>query len=296
MPMATLYAYGSICFACRKTLEKEVNMDFICPICGGELAPASDNARRCARGHSFDRARAGYYNLLVGVGGGTHGDNREMVDARRVFLSRGYYEPLRERVSAAVLSSLAPGGVVLDVGCGEGYYTDRVERDVRLRDGESRVLAFDISRDAVKQLARKNTNISAAVASAYHIPVGDGTVDLAMLVFSPLATSELHRVLRVGGRLVMVFPDRRHLWGLKSVVYDTPYENKPTGTDLEGFRIVSDDLLEYDIELNDREAIRSLFMMTPYAYRTPREAVERVLSLESLSTEVAFRILVYERI
>ncbi len=272
-------------------------MDFVCPICGGEFLPYSNGgARRCAMGHSFDRARTGYYNLLVGASGGNHGDNREMVLARRDFLSRGYYEPLRERVSRDVLKSLRSGGVVLDVGCGEGYYTDLVENDIRARDGESCVLAFDISRDAVIQVKKKNKNINVAVASAYHIPIATESVDLAMLIFSPLAREEIHRILRPGGRFVMVFPDRRHLYGLKCALYDTPYENKPNGTELMGFRLISDEKLEYNIELKTNEAVRSLFMMTPYAYRTPREARERVFALERLTTEVSFRILVYEKI
>ncbi len=271
-------------------------MDFVCPICGGALALVNGTTKRCPLGHSFDKARAGYYNLLAARGGGTHGDNREMVEARRDFLSRGYYAPLAERISARALFGLKPLGVVLDVGCGEGYYTDRIEREIRARDGESRVLAFDISKDAVKHLTKKNRNISAAVASAYSMPVASGSVDLVTLVFSPLALDEIHRVLNTGGRLLMVFPDRRHLFGLKRAIYDTPYENTPEPTELRGFRLLSDDILEYTVTLDSPEAIRSLFMMTPYAYRTSAENKERVLSLFSLSTEVAFRIVVYEKI
>lgn len=271
-------------------------MDFICPICGGALSSAANAAKRCPLGHSFDRARAGYYNLLVARGGGTHGDNREMVEARRDFLSRGYYSPLCERVAERALDGLAPLGTVLDVGCGEGYYTDFLERKIRARDDESRVMAFDISKDAIKHLAKKNTSITAAVASAYNMPVASGSIDLVTLLFSPLALEEIHRVLNTGGRLLMVFPDKRHLFGLKAAIYDTPYENTPEPTALEGFRLLSDEALEYDITLDTPEAIRSLFMMTPYAYRTSARCRERVLSLSRLRTEVAFRIVVYEKI
>ena len=66
-------------------------MDFACPKCKGVLT-LLENTKRCPLGHCFDRAKAGYYNLLLGVGGGTHGDNAEMVEARRAFLGRGYYQ------------------------------------------------------------------------------------------------------------------------------------------------------------------------------------------------------------
>ena len=258
--------------------------------------PFGEASKRCPLGHSFDRARAGYYNLLSPRGGGTHGDNCEMVEARRDFLSRGYYEPLASRIVERALEGLSAGEAILDVGCGEGYYTDFVERALVARDGESRVLAFDISKDAVKHLAKRNRNIISAVASAYAMPVASGSVDLVTLVFSPLALDEIHRVLNTGGRLLMVFPDKRHLFGLKAAIYDTPYENTPEPTDLQGFKLLSDDYLEYEITLESPEAIRSLFMMTPYAYRTSAKCRERVLALSSLTTEVAFRIVVYEKI
>ena len=64
-------------------------MDFACPKCKGALMLLG-NTKKCENGHSYDRAKAGYYNLLLGAGGGTHGDNAEMVEARRAFLSVSY--------------------------------------------------------------------------------------------------------------------------------------------------------------------------------------------------------------
>ena len=107
-------------------------MDFVCPKCKGELV-LDTNTKKCKNNHSYDRAKAGYYNLLLGAGGGTHGDNAEMVLARREFLSRGYYAPLANRLADLVCAHTAAGGCVLDAGCGEGYYTDKVETGLRDR-------------------------------------------------------------------------------------------------------------------------------------------------------------------
>lgn len=270
-------------------------MDFVCPKCKGELV-LDTNTKKCKNNHSYDRAKAGYYNLLLGAGGGTHGDNAEMVLARREFLSRGYYAPLANRLADLVCAHTAAGGCVLDAGCGEGYYTDKVETGLRDRDGDSNVLAFDISRDAVKYAAKRNRAVSLAVASSYDMPVADGSVDTLFNVFSPLATDEVRRVLKVGGRFIMAYPGADHLFGLKSVIYKTPYKNEPQDTSVDGFRLVSHETLSYNIKLDTDGDVRALFMMTPYAYRTSKEDRERVLSLSEVSTEVEFIIDVYEKI
>lgn len=254
------------------------------------------NTKKCKNNHCFDRAKAGYYNLLLGVGGGTHGDNAEMVEARRAFLSRGYYEPLADKLSVLVTENTPSGGCVLDAGCGEGYYTDKVESKLRERDSHSNVLAFDISRDAVKYACRRNRAASFAVATSYDMPLADSSVDTVFNAFSPLAVGEVSRVLCTGGRFIMVYPGTDHLFGLKSLIYKTPYKNEPEEAALDGFRLLSHDILKYDIKLDTEADIRSLFMMTPYAYRTSKEDRERVLGLSEVKTEVEFVIDVYEKI
>ena len=270
-------------------------MDFACPKCKGELV-LEGNIKKCKNNHCYDRAKAGYYNLLLGVGGGTHGDNAEMVEARREFLSRGFYEPLAVRLASVVKAHTPAGVCVIDSGCGEGYYTDMVERALYERDSRSNLLAFDISRDAVKLAARRNRNVSLAVATAYDMPLCNGAVDTVYNVFSPLAVGEVSRILRVGGRFIMVYPGPMHLFGLKSLVYKTPYKNEPNETTLNGFKLISHETLAYHIELGNADDVRSLFMMTPYAYRTPKADKERVLSLSSVKTEIEFIIDVYEKI
>ena len=146
-------------------------MDFICPVCRGELTTTVDKTKKCPKGHSFDRARAGYYNLLPPRGGGNHGDNREMTEARRAFLSGGYYEPLAARVAEIVCDLTPPYGTVLDAGAGEGYYTSRCEGELFERDGGTSFLAFDISKDAMRYAAKAAPRVSFAVASSYDMPV-----------------------------------------------------------------------------------------------------------------------------
>ena len=269
-------------------------MLFVCPKCAAPLSEG-DGRAVCPLGHSYDRARGGYYNLLLGTSGHTHGDNKEMVLARRAFLGAGHYLPLAKRVSSLVLENSAAGATVLDVGLGEGYYTDCIERELFSRDGDTSVAGFDISKDAVRAAGAKNKRISLAVASAYRMPVSDGAVDVAVNMFSPLAISETRRVLRRGGVFIMAIPGVRHLFGLKAKIYDNPYENEVADTAIDGFTLMRDESLTYTMELSSREDIRSLFMMTPYAYRTGARERDRLLLLETLSVEADFRIFVYKK-
>ena len=105
-------------------------MNFVCPKCGLPLVENGISAL-CPKKHSFDRARAGYYNLLLSASGGTHGDNAQMVEARRAFLDTGAYKPLSDKVSELAAKYIS-GGAVLDIGCGEGYYTDSIYRALSL--------------------------------------------------------------------------------------------------------------------------------------------------------------------
>lgn len=270
-------------------------MHFICPKCRGKLN-ILDTRCVCDNGHSYDKARGGYYNLLLGSGGGVHGDNREMILARRAFLSGGFYEPLAKFLAKQVLEHTGESGALLDAGAGEGYYTDIIERALFLRDGKSDVSAFDISKDAVREICKKNPRISAVVAGSYHIPAPDCEFDTLINTFSPLALAETARVLKPGGIFIMAIPGENHLFDLKKVIYDTPYKNTVEDSALPGFELLLDEPLTYKIHLGSAEAVNNLFMMTPYAYRTNAVGRARVATLERLECTADFRIFVYRRV
>ena len=269
-------------------------MRFACPICSGALEEHG-GAAVCVGGHSYDKSKYGYYNLLVGNAGGVHGDNREMVAARRAFLDMGYYEPLREAVADTVLRHTVRCGAVLDAGCGEGYYTARISEALLMRDGESCISAFDISKDAVRAMKKRCPAVEGAVCGSYHIPAREGAFDTVVNMFSPNASEEFFRVLKEHGTYVMVIPAREHLFELKAAIYDTPYKNEVQDTHLDGFALVSATPLTYKVALNTPEAISALFYMTPYAYRTRPSDALRITSLKSLDLTLDFLILVYSK-
>ena len=265
-------------------------MNFVCPKCRLALS-LSGGALRCENNHTYDVARQGYVNLLLS-GGGIHGDNREMVEARRDFLDTGAYLLLAEKLVKLAKRHFC-GTRILDIGCGEGYYTDHILR--ALSNEQVELSAFDISRDAVKLAAKRNKSVSLAVASAYDMPLSDGSVDMAFNMFSPLCEKEVWRALRDGGIFIMAVPGEEHLFGLKSVAYRDPYKKELLDPELTGFSLLESERVRYTLTLDSKEKIRALFMMTPYAYRTSEEGRERVFSLDSLVTEVDFVVFVYKK-
>jgi 23S rRNA (guanine745-N1)-methyltransferase len=127
------------------------------------------------------------------------------------------------------------------------------------------------------------------------MPVESESVDVLVNTFSPLAIEETRRVVKAGGAFVMAIPAEEHLFGLKRAVYKTPYKNTVADTHLDGFRLTLREEIKYPLNLNTRQDIRSLFMMTPYAYRTAPADREKVLLLDNLQTDAHFIILVYRK-
>lgn len=270
-------------------------MNFICPKCKSALTVTDSGTAKCPLGHSYDRAKEGYFNLLLSSVGGVHGDNREMVLARRAFLDTDAYLPLARRVAELAAEHTPDGGLLLDCGCGEGYYTHKIGEIAKNANKTLHIHGFDISKEAVRLAAKRDRTLSLAVASSYDLPIADGTFDTATNVFSPLAPEETLRVIRSGGMFIMAIPAERHLFGLKSVLYDIPYLNEVESDELPGFELISREKIAYDLTLDTSEKINALFMMTPYAYRTPASGRARLTELTSLTTEIEFYLFTYKK-
>ena len=269
---------------------------FVCPHCGQLLRKKEDaRALVCPIGHSYDVSREGYVNLLLRMTRSAHGDNREMLLARRAFLEGGYYAPLASAAGKLLCARLEDGARILDAGCGEGYYTEAIAEAMRTAGKRAELFGVDISREAVRLCAKRACAPVTAVASLYELPIADGSFDALVCFFSPQSDAEFHRVLKDGGYLLMAVPDARHLYGMKRVLYDTPYENEVKDPYIEGFRLIDEVGVSDVITLRLPSDIAALFSMTPYYYRTPREGHSRLSALDTLETEIAFRLFLYEK-
>ena len=142
----------------------------------------------------------------------------------------------------------------------------------------------------------RQKEIEFAVASAYHLPLADASVGLVLNCFSPLAAEEFARVLRPGGTFLYVVPSARHLWEMKAVLYDRPYENPVRRESYPGFVWQGVEQVRYSLSLTDPADITALFHMTPYAWKTPKSGVQRLAGLDRLDTQAGFDIHCYQKI
>lgn len=267
---------------------------FICPVCGARLAE-SEKIYVCENRHTFDIAREGYVNLLpVGkANSAVPGDNKEMVNARTRFLESGGYAVFADGI-ADIVAQIATreNPIILDAGSGQGYY----DRRIKDRLPKSEVFGIDISKFAVKYAASHNRDISYAVAGVYDMPICDGCADIILSVFSPIAQDEFLRVAADGARLVIAVPGPRHLFGLKEILYENPYENDVISTEYDGFEFEKRIPIKSYLTLSDNALITALFAMTPYYWKTGTDGHERLKNAQKLETEIEFDILIYKKI
>ena len=266
-------------------------LSFSCPVCSGVLE-RSGRSLRCADGHCYDLAKQNYVNLLMRNQSSSkrHGDDKLMVAARQEFLDAGWYAGLRDALCALAVTYCGDDASLLDVGCGEGYYTSAVRSALDTAGKSCSAGGIDISKTALIAAARRDAALSLAVASVNRLPMGDESIDLLMNVFAPNDDAEFLRVLRPGGVLLKAVPRERHLFGLKAAVYEKPYLNPAPAYAPAGFTLLERMDVDARITVSPRAQIENLFMMTPYYYKTGAADQAKLSVLDTLETELEFSV------
>ena len=265
-------------------------MDLICPICGSKLNIPGKSCV-CPSGHCFDIARQGYVNLLtVQQKHSLHpGDTKEQVNARRAFLDAGFYAPIADTLIETA-RELHVTGEILDVGCGEGYYSARLSAALGLP-----LTGMDISREAVRCAAGKYKDALWLCATASHIPVADRSCGLVTSLFALTVPEEFHRVLRPDGYFFQVLAAEDHLLGLKSVIYDEIlHKHKETVPDLPGFTLVKSVPIRFSFTVTGNQ-VENLLAMTPHVFRIGKAGAERLRQTESLTDTASCVLNVFRR-
>ena len=266
-------------------------MTLLCPVCKNELNK-NGNSMCCESRHCFDFAKEGYLNLLAGnhKKGSEMGDNRDMALSRKAFLSKGYFDTLLNAVDSLLCEFAPADAKVLDICCGEGYYSATLKE----RHPETDILGFDLSKEMVRLAAKRKSGNTYVVANLFRIPVPDNHFDFAFHLFAPFDETEFMRVLKPGGILVTAVAGENHLWQMKEILYENPYKNdeKPPQTILP---ILEKRKADGRIFLDNNEDLLSMFKMTPYFYHTPSEGIAKLEATPQLETDISFALYIWQK-
>lgn len=274
----------------------------ICPICKEKLN-REERRYLCKNNHSFDLSKYGHSNLLLSnqKNSKVPGDNKEMVLSRKNFLEKGYYKGISQEVNKIVLNELKGKEKVeiLDIGCGEGYYTENLRKALKEADKNYKILGIDISKEAIISAAKSYKEIEWLVASATALPIEQESLDLILCMFAKIDPEEKMRTLKKGGKLIIVSTGENHLIEMKEVVYEDvrkevylPAEDES----LKSFHHKGTVNLAYKTEILEQESIENMFNMTPYRWRSPQKGVEKLFALKRLPITLEVNIDIFEKI
>lgn len=269
-----------------------------CPLCHlpltlqqSQTSSPQQKSYTCAQRHQFDCAKEGYVNLLPVQHKKSRepGDNVEMMQARRQFLEAGHYQPLATKLLQMLAPTLPANATLLDIGCGEGWYTQQ------LRQVASTVFGLDISKAAIRYAAKKYPELQCCVASSYQLPFADDSVDAILRIYAPSAAAEMVRILKTGGVLCTVTPAPLHLVELKAQVYsDVRFHSDEVACE-DGFTHITRERLQWQWQAPDAQTLTLLMDMIPLSYRLTPVMRERLCQqLPALSLD--FYLDLYQRI
>ena len=273
-------------------------ISYKCPNCQLPLR-VQERSVRCDYNHSFDIAKEGYVNLLLVQNKKSKepGDNKAMLRSRQQFLDAGYYQNLATAISNLALKYAPEPSKIIDIGCGEGYYCERLHGAFTESNRTTEIIGVDIAKAGVQMACKRKIGMQASVASAFDLPFFNQTFDLALSVFSPICAKETERVLKPQGIVIFVGPGERHLRGLAEHIYQNPVDhtgNAHAQQELNTFELLESQTLQNTLRVEGDDIFR-LLSMTPYYWQSSEDQQKAIQSLPYIETPTEFSISVYRK-
>ena len=246
---------------------------FACPICQENLTLVESSLKCCNR-HSFDLAKFGYVNLAPQIKQSANYD-KENFQNRQQILEAGFYQAILETISD-FLATNPSAKTVLDIGCGEGFYSRKLQEV----HPDKTFYAFDISKDSVQIAAKSEPNwtVNWFVGDLARLPIKDASMDVLLDIFSPANYDEFRRVLSKDGILIKVIPTENHLKEIRQMVQDQLTKKDYSNLDIkehsqEYFSIQACQIasLTKSITAEQRQALLS---MTPLLFHVDQSKID----------------------
>ena len=246
---------------------------FACPICQENLTLLETSLKCCNR-HSFDLAKFGYVNLAPQIKQSAN-YNKENFQNRQQILEAGFYQAILEVVSD-LLSNSKNAKTILDIGCGEGFYSRKLQE----RNPDKTFYAFDISKDSVQIAAKSEPNwaVNWFVGDLARLPIKDASMDILLDIFSPANYGEFRRVLSKDGVLIKVIPTENHLKEIRQKVQDQLTKKDYSNQDVkehfqENFTILSSQTASLTKPIT-AEQLHALLSMTPLLFHVDQSKID----------------------
>lgn len=246
---------------------------FACPICQENLTLLETNFKCCNR-HSFDLAKFGYVNLAPQIKQSANYD-KENFQKRQQILEAGFYQAILDAVSDLLASSKTTT-TILDIGCGEGFYSRKLQES----HSEKTFYAFDISKDSVQIAAKSEPNwaVNWFVGDLARLPIKDANMDILLDIFSPANYGEFRRVLSKDGILIKVIPTENHLKEIRQRVQDQLTNKEYSNQDIkehfqEHFTILSSQSASLTKTIT-AEQLQALLSMTPLLFHVDQSKID----------------------
>ncbi|TVO35295.1 23S rRNA (guanine(745)-N(1))-methyltransferase [Vibrio algivorus] len=273
-------------------------MTYQCPLCHQTLTE-TPTGFKCESNHQFDRAREGYVNLMPVQHKRSKqpGDNAEMMQARRRFLASEQYHPMREAVATLCKKHLVnTSHQLLDIGCGEGYYTHYIAQQLQQQTSAATCYGLDISKVAIRYAAKRysNNTMQFCVASSHRLPFADNSLDAILRIYAPCDHQELQRTTTNHGLVITVTPAARHLYQLRELVYQDVRLHDESPESIVGFTLLEEQKLHYEMEMTGSEA-DDLLQMTPFAWKASEKTKEKLKHAPQFDCEADFILRVYRK-
>ena len=272
---------------------------FICPICQQPLHRSGGGAR-CPQNHTFDFAREGYLHLLPGGGKRPKflGDSTDMVQARRRFLDTGLYEPLRMRLQTIAKQCVETINepVVVEMGCGEGYYVGGLAEQW---PSAGCFVGVDVAKEAVRLAARRYQGVQFAVADVKRpLPLTPACAHLLLNIFAPRQPASFAQLLAPGGWLLVVIPQDNHLATVREqlglLTIETDKEAKVVAQFTPWLRLVRRETVSFALTLT-ANTLADLVLMSPNARHLDEGQRAALATLPLHSSEASLTLLLFQR-
>lgn len=272
---------------------KKNQLAYACPICGTTMKITKSGRFICKKEHTFDVSKKGYINLINESKKTNY--NRELFESRKEILNQGFYLPIAEEINSIVrdfaekhmLESLN----LLDVGCGEGYYSFHLSQLENIN-----LFAFDISKQAISLATDYPAEINWCIADLSNLPFKERSMDIILDVLTPANYKEFKRVLKNQGLFIKVIPGNEYLKEIRALVSNQlqgkDYSNKDTLDYTEShIRLLGKKKICYTVSVN-QEQVMDFVKMTPMTSQVD----VKVLDLSTIKEITISMELIYGRV